>query len=488
MHRFLRLSVLTSLLLTAGHSMAQVAPGPPPASAPAPASASTPVPAVASPTAPSRSVAVLVDVSGSVSAEYAVEARTIVSDIVTGRGFRAGNGWVSNYDAPEPVDPAGEDTWPEDEVLKTIFKPYWVDSGQPLKPLTGAGKVLFLSPIGTLKTTVSPPRMWDIASAQEFDTLLGQEYPNRKEDFKDGRTCYYIGVARTADRLLQRSEEGCYLFVVSDEWDDPDSKHSPVPEWMPYLEKAGIYDTNYQRAMVKRFHELKESNRFHLIGRFHKGNRPSRDKGSRSYLRVSWYAIGEKPQPVEPPRVVEGPKPGDPPPVEPPPPLPPPSFGRTLTLLGGLVPANDTNESAKPDASRIKVFDHPDPFIAWQVDGVSASSSDSQFEVSIHKLNDAGRLDSVHHLKPAQLARTSEGRLRGLPAGVSTPALANGIYRVTVEEKSATGAAPAAGTLLEPVATWIEVKTPFNWVPWALGISVLGAAGVIGYSVWSLRR
>jgi hypothetical protein len=201
---------------------------------------------------------------------------------------------------------------------------------------------------------------------------------------------------------------------------------------------------------------------------------------------VAWYAIGEKPQPVEPVKVIPV-KPGDPEPKVLPP-LPAPVFARSLTLLGGLTPANDASESAKPDASRIKVFDHPNPFITWQVDGITASSVDSQFEVTISRLNEGGRLDTLHKLKSAQLARTTEGRLRGLPAGVSTPNLENGTYRVTVEEKPATGSAPAAGKLLEPVAAWIEVKTPFNWVPWLLGVSALGAVSVIGYSVWSLRR
>jgi hypothetical protein len=75
-----------------------------------------------------------------------------------------------------------------------------------------------------------------------------------------------------------------------------------------------------------------------------------------------------------------------------------------------------------------------------------------------------------------------------LPTGIATPPLTNGIYRVTVEEKPSTGTAPGGGKTLGPLATWIEVKTPVNWVPWLLGFSVLGAAGVIGYSIWTLKR
>jgi hypothetical protein len=375
------------------------------------------------------------------------------------------------------VDPAGEDAWPDDDKLKSDFQPYW--SGQPPSPLTGAGKVFYLGSIGTIRTTVAPPAIRYVNGVQEFEKLLEDLYPRQ---YKDGKTCYYIGVARTAEELLKQG--GCYLFVVSDEWDDPGTDRE-AGEWLPALKEAGIYSMHYPKAMVNYFHELKKDNRFHLIARFHKGDRPKRTSGSKTYLRLSWYSIGEKPQPIEP-LVVPEVKAGDPPP--PPPVVPvPPVFERTLTLLGGLIPVTDGNESVPPDASRIKGFDHPNPFITWQVDGVTLV--DSQFEVTIHRWIDEGqRLESVHKLKPPQLARTTEGRLRGLPMGIATPALTNGKYRVTVEEKTATDTAPGGGKPLGPVYTWIEVKTPFNWVPWLLGVSVLGAAGVIGYSVWTLRR
>ena len=442
--------------------------------------------AAAGTTAPVRSVAVVVDVSGSVSASFAVEARDIIQSIVAGRGFQAGNGWGCNFEAPEPVDPAGEDTWPEDETLRTLFQPYWA-GGKQQKPLTAAGKVFHLALCGTLQTTMNPPRTWDLAGSQEFEALMQQEFPARPDQFRDMRTCYYIATARTADRLLQRSEEGCYLFVVSDEWDDPDSKHSPVNEWMPHLEKWGIYDVRYQAAMVARFHELKDSDRFHLIARFHKGDRPKRTGGSKNYLRVAWYAVGEKPQSVVPKPVVQV-KVGEPPPPPPPEPPKPPVFGRSLTLLGGLTQAGDAADSAKPDASRMKVFTHSEPFLAWQVEGISANSVDSQFEVTVHRLDSSNALQSVQKLRSAQLNRTTEGRLRGLPAGTVTQPLTDGVYRITIEEKAPAGTTPAPGALLDPVAAWIEVKTPFNWLPWLLSVSALGAAGVIGYSVWSLRK
>ncbi|HEX2748626.1 MAG TPA: hypothetical protein VHM91_11550, partial [Verrucomicrobiales bacterium] len=234
MKRVIRYFTLTCQLLAAGHTSAQ---------------------APALPSAPSRAVAVLVDVSASVSSVFAGEARDIVKDIVTGKGFLPGNGWVSNYEVPESA--VGEDVWPEDEGLKAIYAPYWSGGSQPLKPLTGSGKVFYLGSIGEMGTTVSPPRLWDISSAQEFGALLETEYPRQASQFKDQWTCYYIGVARTADRLLQRSEEGCYLFVVSDEWDDPDSAHPKETKWKSELESAGIYERNYEGVMVKRFHDLK---------------------------------------------------------------------------------------------------------------------------------------------------------------------------------------------------------------------------------------
>ncbi len=470
MHRLFRHLLLASQAFILGNSLAQA-------------------PSSGLPTAPQRSVAVLVDVSGSVSGTYATEAREIIGSLVSGRGFQAGNGWVSNEASPESVDTAGEVEWKEDPELSAIFKPYW-DGSPAQKPLITGGKAFLLGRIGNLETTFTSSRIWDMSGPEDFELLLKQEYP---ATYKDPYTCYYIGVARTADRLLQRSDEGCYLFVVSDEWDDPDTKH-PNAEPMRFLNKAGIADVQFGVVMEKRYKELKSNNRFHLIQRFHKGDRPGRNQGSKKYLRVAWYAIGDKPQavPLVPPKpevIVEA---GRPAPIEPPEPLKAPVFGRQLTLLGGLVAANDPQENAKPDASRIKLFDHASPFFAWQVEGVNVSGTDSQFDVNVQRLTESGTLESVYKLKSSQLYRTSEGRLRGLPVGVSPPPLANGVYKLTIEEKpvivSESGVASNTAGLLPPAATWIEIKAPFDWMPWALGVSVLGAVGVIGYSVWTLRR
>lgn len=431
-------------------------------------------------TAPVRPVAVVVDVSGSVSATMALEAREIILEIVAGRGFKPGGEWVSNFDSPEPPEKE-EVKWEPDEALRQLYTPY-INGTAPQKPLTGAGKVLYLAPIGSLETTLRPPRLWDLAGVEDFESLLRAEYPARSDQFKDGRTCYYIGVSRSADRLLQRSDEGCYLFVVSDEWDDPDSAHGG--DWMEVQEKAGIFDVRYPALMKERYLKLKTQERFHLIARFHKGTRPAKNQSSgKAYLRLSWYAIGEKPQAVQPPPPPPPPKAGEPPPPPPPPPPAPPSFARSLTLLGGLTAATNAAENAKPVEARIKTFDHDQPFLAWQVDGVPAGAVDSPFQVTVHRQSESGAMEQVQQLKAAQLTRTNEGRLRGFMAGSTVQSLANGIYRVTIEEKPASG-----GEGLPAVAAWIEVKKPWNWVPWLLGLSVLGAAGVIGYSVWTLRR
>ena len=114
---------------------------------------------------------------------------------------------------------------------------------------------------------------------------------------------------------------------------------------------------------------------------------------------------------------------------------------------------------------------------------MASGAVDSPFQVTVHRVTESGSLEQVQQLKPAQLPRTNDGRLRGLMAGTTTQPLANGIYRVTIEEKPATG-----GEGLEAAAAWIEVKKPWNWVPWMLGVSALGAASVIGYSVWTRRR
>jgi hypothetical protein len=461
MKRFRPLLILLCLLGQSGHGFAQ--------------NPATPAAAAGQDEAPQRSVAVIVDVSGSLKKKFDLtqEARDIVLDLVSGRGFRGGNGWICEYDEAGGFS---DNNWPVDPILKNLYAPYW-SGGSGLKALTSAGKIAYFKRFGSLKTTMKDPDLLNIPGLQEFEDALRQAYPKSPGEFNDGHTCYYIAVSRVADFLLPLREDGCYLFVISDELDDPDKT-----DVMDVLESHGIYDINYIRKMRQRFEELKREERFHFVSRFRKGDRKAASTGGQGYVRLSWYAIGEKPKAVEPPPPEPVRKPEDPPP----PPKPqPPSFARSLTLLGGLIPANDPKDSAKPDVSRIKGFDHPEPFIAWQVDG-NATGVDSQFEVVIHRLEDTGALQTVQRLKSVQLARTSDGRLRGLPAGTATQPLANGVYRVTIEEKPPTANSTVA--VLDPVATWIEVKTPFNWLPWVLTASILSAAGVIGYSVWSLRR
>jgi hypothetical protein len=438
--------------------------------------AGTPPP-VARPTAPARSIAVLVDVSGSLKKKFTFtqEAREIILDLVAGRGFQGLNGWVCENDE---TPAATADGWTLDPVLKELYAPYlYGKTGQ--SPLTKAGKVGRYVPFGSLDTTLRGRDPWDITDVESFESRLRMEYPKRPEEFNDRQTCYFLAVARTADFLLQRFEEGCYMFVVSDELDDPDTV-----DVMPALEAAGIYDPGYMRKMRGRFEELKKQQRFHFIARFRKGDRKEASTGGSGYVRLSWYAIGEKPQAVQPPEPppVIAVKEGDPP-VPPPQPPEPPKFIRTLTLLGGLV-EKDANVSTRPgNEADIKLFDHDQPFLAWQVDGTPTGAVDSPFQITVHRLSEGGSLEQVQQLKPAQLSRTSEGRLRGLMAGTTTQPLANGIYRITVEEKPVGG-----GEGLKAVSAWIEVRKPWNWVPWMLGASALSAVGVIGYSVWTLRR
>ena len=435
-----------------------------------------PVAASSAPTAPARSIAVLVDVSGSLRKKFAFtqEAREIILDLVTGRGFQGGNGWVTENDETATATTT-TDGWQVDPVLQELYSPYW-RGGAGLIPLTKAGKVARLVPFGSLATTMQGRDPWDIGDMAEFESRLKREYPDEEREFSDRTTCYYLAVARTADFLLQRFEEGCYMFVVSDELDDPDTV-----DVHPVLEAAGIYDKNYLKQMRSRFEELKKQQRFHFISRFRKGDRTAASTGGQGYVRLSWYAIGERPQAVQPPPLPPVPKAGEPPPPPPPPPPEPPKFAQSLTLLGGLS-VRDANDAVKPAEAGIKTFDHAQPFLAWQVDGAAAGQLDRTFQVTVHRLDEGGRLEQVQQLKSTQLSRTSEGRLRGLIAGTTTEPLANGVYRVTIEDK------PPAGEGLAAVAAWIEVKRPWNWVPWLLGVSVLGAAGVIGYSVWSLRR
>ena len=429
--------------------------------------------------APARSIAVLVDVSGSLKKKFTFtqEARDIIIDLVSGRGFQGGNGWVCENDE---TTASTTDGWTLDPVLKELYAPYLYGGKPGLAPLTKAGKVARYVPFGSLSTTIQGRDPWDITDLASFENRLRMEYPKRVDEFRDRNTCYYLAVARTADFLLQRFEEGCYMFVVSDELDDPDTV-----DVMPTLEAAGIYDLAYLRKMRGRFEELKKQQRFHFIARFRKGDRKEASTGGQGYVRLSWYAIGDKPKAVEPPPqpVKVEVKEGDPPPPPKPKPPEPPRFSRSLSLLGGLI-EKDPGENAKPgNDADIKFYDTDQPFLAWQVNGAGYNATDSPFQVTVHRLTPAGTLEQVQQLKPAQLPRTSEGRLRGMAAGTRTEPLANGVYRITIEEKPADGSEG-----LKAVAAWIEVKKPWNWVPWVLGASLTGALSVIGFSIWSLRR
>lgn len=464
----LRASLLTGLLLTVQISHAQT---------------------TESGTVPLRSVAMLVDVSASVGPEFSKQARDIVVDIVTGRGFLGASGWVCNFESPEVENASGEEIWPADESLKQLFKPYWERGPAQQKPLTGKGKALYLSAFGSLPTTLLPPKAWALNNAEDVVSVLTAEYPQK---FQDQNTCYLTGVVRIANRVLDVSEEGCYFFIASDQWDDPDWRRTGSRKWVSDLEEAGIYSaTAFPEEISRKFKALRSEERYHLIARFHRGDRPGQfygddvvRSGSRKYMRLSWYAIGPKPAAIVPPPPVVPPAPGQPEPPKP----PPPAFARSLTVLGGLVTAADATDATKPADSRIKVFRDAQPFLAWQVDGPPVAGVDSSFDVSIRRLREDGTLEDVQRVKSANLHRTSEGRLRGLRTGTGTLPLADGVYRLTIEEKPAISSSSATAALLAPVAVWIEVQTPFKWMPWLLTLSLLGAAGVISYSIWTLRR
>lgn len=441
------------------------------------------------PTAPQRSIAVLVDVSGSVGYKLSLEAKQIIRDVVTGTGFRPIDGWASNYDSPEEIDPNGEDEFAIDSTLKTLFQPYWSGNSGPQLALTAPGKVFQLGRIGTIRTTLLPPANFQILDAAQIPRLLDTAYPDAGSDYKDGKTCYTMGVALISESLLKVSDQGCYLFVVSDEWDDPDYKSDGSGAWKDLLtEKLGIKGSlalGYSQHVTEQVRTLRNTDRFTLIARWHKGPRPRRGSGSKEYLRLSWYAIGEKPTAVAPVAKAEPRKPEDPPaPAKPKAPV----FQPVLTLLGGLPEADPADETKPASAAKIKTFTDSTPFLAWQVDQAPQFAADPEMEVIVQEVTSSGSLRDLHKLKPTQLAYTPKGgRLRGLAAGTSAlPPLANGFYRVTIQEKPAAEGEKSAG--IKAVAAWIEVKRGFDWLPWALTASLLCAAGVIGYSIWSLRK
>ena len=196
---------------------------------------------------PPKDIAVLVDVSKSVKQnrlERDPEVKQIITTLVNGGAFdeRLFHNWEI------VTDDVGSE-------VRKVFGNY-LKTGQSaqgaaeLSPLTGAGNKLLVLPLGKLMTVISSVTPHPLSPGPnlmgtDFASQLNEYYP---KDAPDGSTCFWYAMARAAETLKTTSHDGYYLFVVSDEEDDPDYRADGPPPPSPHSDKD--YQRYREEAML----------------------------------------------------------------------------------------------------------------------------------------------------------------------------------------------------------------------------------------------
>ncbi|WP_395735915.1 hypothetical protein [Prosthecobacter sp.] len=335
--------------------------------------------------APAKDVAMLVDVSVSVKSDRDghEDAKKIIQSIVSGRGFKNQNlndKWVIEAN-PEMIG---------------LFGAYL---GQPpaagtaeLRPLLADNSSFLTMRIGTVQTVLTSGTARKLKTTAELDTLIESTYPKTGE-MNDKSTCFWLAMARAAGTLSQQSRLGYYLFVVSDEEDDPDYRKEGPPghtasDYKAYTETlAKTYPETAIRGEIARYFDFIGPNarkvemyrarsdfKQILIAKFFQ----SRGRSSKK-VSLAWYAMGVVPQRVRVPRVPT------PPPVvleQPGPQLAhyeAPRLQPAIQWLGGIAEVNH------------KRFDYPGPLLVWQVKNAEASGFDSDVRPVVQVDNQSRR-------------------------------------------------------------------------------------------------
>lgn len=363
---------------------------------------------------PEKDVAMLVDVSVSVRSdkEGHADAKKIIQDIVSGRGF-------SNRNLVEQwqMEPNPE--------MAVLFGSYL---GQPsgagtaeLRPLLGNDNNFFTLQIGNVTTVLTGGISKKFSQgSSSIDSLVDSTYPLTSA-MNDKSTCFWLAMARAADTLSKKSKLGYYLFVVSDEEDDPDYRKDGPPghtfsdyeAYRDQLEKT--YPEAAIRGEISRYFDFTGLNskkvetyktrgdfKQVLIARFFQSTRSSKK------VSMSWYAMGVAPQRVQIPRVVQ-PEPRQEPVIGPVP-YEPPNFKNAAAIewLGAL-----------GEASR-KHYDYESPLLVWQVRHAEAAGFETderpELRTSARTLRSkkvlSTRLDSQTWALPADLAGEHDISLR----------------------------------------------------------------------------
>lgn len=411
--------------------------------------------------APAKDVAMLVDVSVSVKkdVEGHADALSIIQSIVSGEGLN----W-KKFEADWR-----KDTNPEMAGLFGAYlgEPAGGESAE-LRPLMEPNNSFLSMHIGTVETVLTKGQYRRLRKADAIKNLIKDGYPSTLE-MDDKSTCFWLAMARAAGTLSQNSKLGYYLFVVSDEEDDPDYREEGPPghtaaDYVHYHSTKGLAKTYPEaaiRAEIARYFDFKGTNsrkvdlyqprgdfKQVLIARFaHSGYRDPR-----SQVKISWYAMGVVPEKVQVPRILQPPAPV----LEPAAPLAfqPPKLTPMLQWLGGLVESNR------------KQFDYKQPMLVWQIRNAEVTSFSSSGKPAL-LINGRSRLlkklaSSRHDLQTA-----------GLPADVG-----DGIFNISLRSEH-----------LETEEVKVEIHHPtLVWLHSLAWISATLATAVFLLSWRSLRQ
>jgi hypothetical protein len=323
--------------------------------------------------APAKDVALLVDVSVSVKGDVDghKDAKRIIQDIVGGQGYSAAR-LSRKWELETPT-----------AAMTELFGAYLGLPASPgaaeKKPLIGSGQNFLSMRMGTVATVLAGGSKVTLKTGTDeravIEGLIEKGYP-AISDINDKSTCFWFAMARAASTLSQNTL-GYYLFVVSDEEDDPDYRKDGPPlhtaaDYKNYINGlAKTYPETVIRAEIARYFDHAGVNVRNVdvyrprgdfkqvpIARFTQSGRSSKK------VSLSWYAMRVEPQRIEVPKVII------PDPVQPlvqgPVKYQPPDFSQSMRvqLLGGL-------KAAQP-----KSFNYSKPLIVWQVVNGEAASTD----------------------------------------------------------------------------------------------------------------
>jgi hypothetical protein len=353
--------------------------------------------------APIKDVAMLVDVSISVSGDTTGhrDAKQIVKDILTGKGYSAANfsdRWVLD---DKDIDPK----------MRKLFARYLGDAPSPESaealPLTGPGRNFLSLPIGNLATVMNGEKSRTIRGGSDLEAFVDRGYPTT---MKDKSTCYWYGMAQAAETLSEKSRTGYYLFVISDEEDDPDYRedgpklHTPGDYTIYRNTLARTMPESSIRAMIGKYfvdrrivgdnvewYATRAGFDRVLIARFYQKNH----KGSNRHVAISWYGMGVAPELIMQVPVVE--------PVVRRPDQPayvPPQVVAHLQVLGGWT--SDRKEPAHYER----------PYVVWQVANAAAAgwelSQKPEARLGSAKIGEAE--NSPRRIKPLQISATAPSK------------------------------------------------------------------------------